>query len=227
MELSKKSELTVGSASYVINTELAGETMQSIRTQVLDSTGSVAFETSQDISALKPIFQNSQEVFTRLEAQHQNVVKELKQGRLGDAPPVAAPTVDASALQHETDALEHAVSLLGGGNFEKATSALRAVLETYPNCSEARELLEVAYKASSGVGLPVDLAEALKRGTEAFAAGRQRDAIDSWKQCLIQEPGNRLLQLLVMLATTWSQERRQHYANEVLAAGSASRFTIV
>ena len=114
------------------------------------------------------------------------------------------------------------MSLLGGGNFEKATSALRAVLETYPNCSEARELLEVAYKASSDTGLPVNLVEALRRGTEAFAAGRQRDAIDSWKQCLIKEPGNRLLQLLVMLATTWSQERRQYYANEVLAAGSTS-----
>ena len=59
-------------------------------------------------------------------------------------------------------------------DFEKATAALRAVLETYPNCSEARELLEVAYKAASGTGLPVDLGEALKRGTEAFAAGRQR-----------------------------------------------------
>ena len=43
MELSKKSELTLGSASYVINTELAGDESQSIRTQVL---GSVAFETS-------------------------------------------------------------------------------------------------------------------------------------------------------------------------------------
>ena len=222
MELSKKSELTVGSASYVINTELAGEALQSIRTQVLDSDGSVAFETSQDISALKPIFQNTQQVFSRLEVQHQNVVKELKQGRLVEAQQAEPPAANSSALQHETDALEHAVSLLGAGNFEKATAALRAVLETYPNCSEACELLEVAYKASSGTQLPVDLAVALKRGTEAFTAGRQRDAIDSWKQCLIQEPGNRLLQLLVMLATTWSQERRQHYANEVLGAGSAS-----
>ena len=221
MELSKKSELTVGSASYVINTELAGEALSSIRTQVLNSDGSVAFETSQDISALKPIFQNTQQVFSRLEVQHQNVVKELKQGRVGEAHQAEPPAADSSALQRETDALEHAVSLLGDGNFEKATAALRAVLETYPNCSEARELLEVAYKASSGTGVPVDLAEALKRGTDAFVAGRQRDAIDSWKQCLIQEPGNRLLQLLVMLATTWSQERRQHYANEVLA-GSAS-----
>ena len=222
MELSKKSELTLGSASYVINTELAGEGSQSIRTQVLGSDGSVAFETSQDISALRPIFQNSQKVFERLEAQHQNVIKELKQGRLDDSQGAKPPAAELGALDRETDALEHAVSLLGGGNFEKATAALRAVLETYPHCSEARELLEVAYKASSGTGLPVDLVEALRRGTEAFAAGRQRDAIDSWKQCLIEEPGNRLLQLLVMLATTWSQERRQHYANEVLAAGSAS-----
>ena len=222
MELSKKSELTLGSASYVINTELAGDESRSIRTQVLGSDGSVAFETSQDISALRPIFQNSQKVFARLEAQHQNVIKELKQGRPGDSQNAEPPAAELSACDRETDALEHAVSLLGGGNFEKATAALRAVLETYPNCSEARELLEVAYKASSGTGVPVDLVEALRLGTEAFAAGRQRDAIDSWKQCLIEEPGNRLLQLLVMLATTWSQERRQYCANEVLAAGGAS-----
>ena len=157
-----------------------------------------------------------------MEAQHQNVVKELKHGRLDKPDEEGPPATGFNALDKETDALEHAVSLLGGGNFEKATSSLRAVLETYPNCSEARELLEVAYKASSGTRLSVDLGEALKRGTEAFASGRQRDAIESWKQCLIEEPGNRLLQLLVMLATTWSQERRQHYANEVLAAGSAS-----
>ena len=179
MELSKKSELTLGSASYVINTELAGEGSQSIRTQVLGSDGSVAFETSQDISALRPIFQNSQKVFERLEAQHQNVIKELKQGRLDDSQGAKPPAAELGALDRETDALEHAVSLLGGGNFEKATAALRAVLETYPHCSEARELLEVAYKASSGTGLPVDLVEALRRGTEAFAAGRQRDGCNS------------------------------------------------
>jgi tetratricopeptide (TPR) repeat protein len=221
MELSKKSELTVGSASYVINTELAGEASQSIRTQVLDSEGSVTFETSQDISELRPIFQNSQQVFARMEAQHQNVVQELKRGRLDDSS-AAAPAAASASPDLESDALEHAVSLLGDGNFEKATAALRAVLDTYPNCSEARELLEVAYKASSGARLPIDLDEALRRGTEAFAGGRQRDAIEAWKQCLIEEPSNRLLQLLVMLATTWSQQRRERYANEVLAAGSDS-----
>ena len=222
MELSKKSELTLGTASYVINTELAGEGSDSIRTQVVGADGAVAFETSQDISALKPIFQNSQEVFTRMETQHQNVIKELKHGRLDDSETPRPPATEFNALDQETDALEHAIALLGSGSFEKATASLRAVLETYPNCSEARELLEVAYKASSGTRLSIDLGEALRRGTEAFAAGRQRDAIEAWKQCLIEEPGNRLLQLLVMLATTWSHERRQHYANEVLAAGSAS-----
>ncbi len=221
MELSKKSELTVGSASYVIHTELTDEASQSIRTQVLASNGSVVFETSLDISALRPIFQNTQEVFARLEAQHQNVVNELKQGRLNDSKTAAATTAIGSP-DLESDALDHAVSLLSAGNFEKATAALRAVLDTYPNCNEARELLEVAYKASSGTRLPIDLDEALRNGTEAFAGGRQRDAIEAWKQCLIEEPSNRLLQLLVMLATTWSQTRREHYANEVLAAGSAS-----
>jgi tetratricopeptide (TPR) repeat protein/outer membrane biosynthesis protein TonB len=107
---------------------------------------------------------------------------------------------------------------MGKRAFDKATAALRAVLETYTNCSEARELLEVAYKASSGPRLTVDIAAALKRGTEAFADGRQRDAIESWKQCLIEEPSNRRVQLLVLIATTWSPVRRQHYAAEVLSA---------
>jgi tetratricopeptide (TPR) repeat protein len=109
---------------------------------------------------------------------------------------------------------------MGKRAFDKATAALRAVLETYPNCSEARELLEVAYKASSGPRLTVDIASALKRGTEAFADGRQRDAIESWKQCLIEEPSNRRVQLLVLIATTWSPVRRQQYAAEVLSPGN-------
>ena len=83
----------------------------------------------------------------------------------------------------------HAVSLFASSNLVKATSALRAVLETYPNCGEARELLEVTYKSQSGARLPVDLSLSLKRGTEAFVGGRQRDAIESWKQCLMEEPG--------------------------------------
>jgi len=217
MELQKKSELSVGRASFVISTELAGDAEPSIETRVIGSDGSVVFQTSQDISALKPIFQNSQKVFARLEAQHHAVVKELEQGRIGAA---ASETAATGNGDRESDALAHAVDLLGNRTFDKAIAALRAVLETYPNCSEARELLEVVYKASSGPRLTIDLGAALKRGTEAFADGRPRDAIESWKQCLIEEPGNRRVQLLVLLATTWSQTRRQQYAAEVLAPGA-------
>jgi tetratricopeptide (TPR) repeat protein len=225
MELHKKSELSVGRASFVISTELAGGASPAIETRVLGTDGSVVFRTSQDISALKPIFQNSQRVFARLEAQHQSVVEELQQGRIGpgtpDAtPPAAAVTVSAEA--READALAHAVDLLGRRSYEKATAAFRAVLETYPNCSEARELLEVSYKASAPARLPVDVELCLRRGSESFAAGRQREAIESWKQCLVDEPDNRRLQLLVLLATTWSPARRQSYADEVLAAASGA-----
>ena len=221
MELQKKSALSLGSAAYVIDTQLAGDASPSIETRVLDDKGSVIFQTAQDISALKPIFQNSQKVFAKLESQHESVMSDLEQGRLtGKA---IAPAAQASgSADKETDALAHAVSLFASSNLAKATSALRAVLETYPNCSEARELLEVTYKSQSGARLPVDLSLSLKRGTEAFVAGRQRDAIESWKQCLMEEPGNRLLQLLVLMATTWSPARRQGYANEVLAPGSPS-----
>ncbi len=223
MELHKKSELSVGRASFVISTALAGDAEPSIETRVIASDGNVVFQTSQDISALKPIFQNSQKIFARLEAQHSAVVKELEQGRIGAGPPETAAS--ASSLtgangDRESDALAHAVGLLGSRSYDKAIAALRAVLETFPNCSEARELLEVAYKASSGPRLAVDISAALKRGTEAFADGRPRDAIESWKQCLIEEPGNRRVQLLVLLATTWSQGRRQQYAAEVLAPGT-------
>jgi tetratricopeptide (TPR) repeat protein len=220
MELQKKSELSVGRASFVISTELAGDAEPSIETRVIGSDGNVVFQTSQDISALKPIFQNSQKVFARLEAQHHAVVKELEQGRIGAAAGETAASGSSGTGgtgDRESDALAHAVDLLGNRTFDKSIAALRAVLETYPNCSEARELLEVAYKASSGPRLTIDLGAALKRGTEAFADGRPRDAIESWKQCLIEEPGNRRVQLLVLLATTWSQVRRQQYAAEVLA----------
>lgn len=217
MELQKKSELTIGRASFVISTELAGDAEPSIETRVIGSDGSVVFQTSQDISALKPIFQNSQKVFTRLEAQHNAVIKELEQGRIGASASQTAASGPSGNGDRESDALAHAVDLLSNRAFEKAIAALRAVLETYANCSEARELLEVAYKASSGPRLTIDLVAALKRGTEAFADGRPRDAIESWKQCLIEEPTNRRVQLLVLLATTWSPVRRQQYAAEVLA----------
>lgn len=220
MELQKKSELSVGRASFVISTGLAGEDEPSIETRVIGSDGAVVFQTSQDISALKPIFQNSQRVFARLEAQHQAVVKELEQGRIGRSAEDPARRAPAGASDRESDALAHAVDLVGKRAFDKAIAALRAVLETYPNCSEARELLEVAYKASSGPRLTIDFEAALKRGTEAFADGRPRDAIESWKQCLIEEPSNRRVQLLVLIATTWSPVRRQQYAAEVLAPGT-------
>src|SRR5262245_31918021 len=213
MELQKKSELSVGRASFVISTGLAGESEPSIETRVIGSDGSLVFQTSQDISALKPIFQNSQKIYARLEAQHHAVVKDLEEGRIG-ASETEAPASGSGTGDRESDALAHAVGLLGSRSFDKAIAALRAVLETFPNCSEARELLEVAYKASSGPRLAVDIVAALKRGTEAFADGKPRDAIESWKQCLIEEPGNRRVQLLVLLATTWSQQRRQQYASE-------------
>jgi tetratricopeptide (TPR) repeat protein len=231
MELQKKSELSVGRASFVISTELAGDAEPSIETRVIGGDGSIVFRTAQDISALKPIFQNSQKVFARLEAQHHAVVKELEQGRIGAAGGTGGSGASikgrndgaggaGEGSDRESDALAHAVDLLGNRTFDKAIAALRAVLETYPNCSEAREILEVAYKASSGPRLTIDLVAALKRGAEAFADGRPRDAIESWKQCLIEEPGNRRVQLLVLLATTWSPTRRQQYASEVLAPGT-------
>ena len=66
MELSKKSELTVGSVSYVIRTELASDASPSIQTRVLGADGAVVFQTSQDVSSLRPLFQHTQQVFTRL-----------------------------------------------------------------------------------------------------------------------------------------------------------------
>ena len=307
MELSKKSELTVGSVSYVIRTELTRDASPSIQTRVLGVDGAVVFQTSQDVSSLRPLFQNTQQVFTRLETQHQDVVKKLQDGHspansdhdaggfkslAGDEtseapsfetdpgfetdpafeteassfepetaepdaptfepdPPTLEP--DAPTFEHEaptfehvlptfepaqppaapprsggdvqgpdaeTRALEECLTLLSGGDFEKATAQLRALLQTYPTCSEARELLEVTYKASSGARLPVDLVIALTSGMEAFAAGRQREAIESWKNCLTEEPSNRRLQLLVLLSTTWSNERREHFANEVLSSST-------
>ena len=82
MELSKKSELTVGSVSYVIKTELASDASPSIQTRVLGADGAVVFQTSQNVSSLRPLFQHTQQVFTRLETQHQSVVKRLQEGRI-------------------------------------------------------------------------------------------------------------------------------------------------
>src|SRR3970040_1179898 len=120
MDLQKKSELSVGRGSFGISTELAGDAEPSIETRVIGSDGGIVFQTSQDISALKPIFQNSQKVFARLEAQHHAVVKELEQGRIG----AAGETSESGSCgiggtggtegtgDRESDALAHAVHLL-------------------------------------------------------------------------------------------------------------------
>ena len=221
MELSKKSELTVGSTSYVIETALKVSPSPSIVTEVSNGDG-VVFDTSQDVSELSPLLEHTQTLYTRVEEQHLRVIKELEQGRMDSSGTAGALATGFSSMDQESDALEHALALLSASDFEKATSSLRAVLETYPTCSEARELLEVAYKCQSGAVPDIDVSEALQQGSDAFADGRQRDAIEAWKRCLTKEPGNRMLQLLVMLATTWSPERRAQYANEVLAAGSLS-----
>ena len=99
----------------------------SIETKVFAGDGKVVFQTSEDISALKPIFQNSQKVFARLEAQHHAVVKELQQGRIPEtgASPPPDPSVSL-ATDGESDALAYAVDLLGKRSFDKAASALRA-----------------------------------------------------------------------------------------------------
>ena len=93
MELSKKSELTVGSVSYVIRTELTRDASPSIQTRVLGVDGAVVFQTSQDVSSLRPLFQNTQQVFTRLETQHQDVVKKLQDGHSPRAPLLGSPIV--------------------------------------------------------------------------------------------------------------------------------------
>lgn len=138
---------------------------------------------------------------------------ELNQG----APAPGAESNEQSSSTAEANALHGAIELLAQGYLEQSTAAFRAVLESYPNCVEAREFLEVAYKASSEDRAPVDVVKALKTGSEAFSEGRQREAIEVWKQCLAEEPANRLLQKLVLLSTTWSKERRNAYAHEVLS----------
>src|SRR3990172_4844355 len=123
MDLQKKSELSVGRGSFVISTELVGDAEPSIETRVVGSDGSVVFQTSQDISALKPIFQNSQKVFARLEAQHHAVVKELEQGRIGAAAGETAASGSSGTGgtgDRESDALAHAVDLLGNRTFDKS-----------------------------------------------------------------------------------------------------------
>ncbi len=221
MNLSRKSELAAGSSEYLVSTELAGDAAPVIETVVRTKKGDEVFRTNQDISELRPIFQNSKEIFTRLDAQHKSVITKLQQGEIG-APPVATlPTSQTNPdFTDEASALDRAVSLLGAKDFPRATSQLRSIVDGHPNCSEARELLDVAYGANSGTSAAQDIGTTLKKGTEAFMKGNQRDAIESWKACLVKEPDNRPLQLLVLLSTTWSADRRNGYAQEILSPAS-------
>ena len=185
MELSKKSELTLGSASYVISTELSGEASPSDR-DARPHRGRRSRPPSRPgyLRAESQSFKTARKCSPGWKRSTKSVVDGAQGGQdhrcVDDATvewcrPVARR--DRASAQRETDALQHAIAQLGTANFEKATAALRAVLETYPNCSEARELLEIAYKASSGARLSIDVDAGAEAGYGSVL-GRQTTRSD-------------------------------------------------
>lgn len=106
------------------------------------------------------------------------------------------------------------------GDADGAMEQLQELLRRDANFTEARELLDVVEGARSGPAVTANPAEGFKAGAEAFAAGRRRRAIELWKVALAAEPSHRAYQLVVLLATTLSDERRKGWTEEILALGS-------
>jgi tetratricopeptide (TPR) repeat protein len=107
---------------------------------------------------------------------------------------------------------------LAASDFEGATDQLVHILDTDPGFNEARELLEIVRAAGSEKTPPVtSIADRLRAGAEAYTKGWKSSATQNWARGLSAEPSNRVFQLLVLLGSTPSEERRRSYVKEILS----------
>ena len=207
MAVGRITQVTVGSDALDVSTKLRTGDTPTIETLVSNQ-GQIVFRTSLPIEDLKPVFAHSEEIQRRVEAQHAAVLGEIKEN--GVRPP----------NQHDSapsdDALERALSHMGNKDFQLAERELRDLLMNDPGYTEARELLEIVL-ASGGQKVPVTgISDRLRAGAEALTRGWTSSAIQNWARGLSAEPSNRIFQLLVLLATTPSAERRSRYLQELL-----------
>jgi tetratricopeptide (TPR) repeat protein len=216
MRLGRESDLEVGNRAFHIVTNLKAGDVPVIETLVVYNNETIHREESE-IKDLRPVFKHGQEIAARVEAQHMSVEERLKNGQLGESKPAAQPRSKASNVE---SLLDHVLTQLAAGDTESAEASLQEILETDPNFTEARELIDVTRKISAGEYSSANPDETFKSGAEAFASGQTREAIEHWKSCLAADSTRRSFQLVLLLATSVSSKRRKAWLQEVLGMGS-------
>lgn len=223
MAVGRTTQVTVGSEALDVSTKLHTGNIPTIETLV-SQRGQIVFRTSLPIEDLNPIFDHDEEVLRRVEAQHASVLDTIRRRlTLGDskqsAPAHAATTNDTGETPQRL--LEKALSHMGNKEFPLAEDVLREVLTRDPSYSEAKELLEIVV-ASAGQKTPpiTSISDRLRAGAEALTRGWKSSAIQNWARGLSADPANRIFQLLVLLTTTPSAERRSRYLQELLGISS-------
>lgn len=213
MQFGHDNELIVGSNTYKVTTDLRAGDVPFIETTVACADETV-FREATEITDLRPLSEYRQEVLQRIASQHQRIFEQMKKGEL------IGPGKEDPMMTSIDDRLTHVVSFLASGDLESAESALQQLLSDDAQLAEARELYDVAERVRSGPKEPDNLVDDFKSAAEVFAAGKRGRAIELWKSCLASEPSKRSYQLVVLLSSTQSADRRKAWTQEILALGS-------
>ncbi len=216
MRLGRESDLEVGNRAYHIVTNLKAGDVPVIETLVLFQNKTMHSEETE-VADLRPVFKHGQAIAERVEAQHLSVEERLKKGQIGGPKPEAQPAPTTSTPE---SLLDQALAQLSAGDTASAEAGLREILDIDPNFTEARELVEITTKIRSGESGSANPDETFKTGAEAFAAGQTREAIEHWKSCLAADSTSRSYQLVLLLSSSVSAQRRKAWLQEVLSMGS-------
>jgi len=216
MGVGRTTQVTVGSDAFSVSTKLRTGDRPIIETLVSNQ-GQVVFRAALSVEDLKPIFAHSEEIARRVEGQHAAVLGDLRAKRMTSREASVAVSTSRTPARLQ---LERALSRLGHRDFQRAEEELRKLLLMEPGYGEAKELLEVVQAAGSQKAPPVtSISHRLRAGAEALTRGWKSSAIQNWARGLSADPSNRIFQLLVLLATTPSSERRSDYLQELFGIG--------
>ncbi len=159
----------------------------------------------------------------RVEVQHSTIIGEIQERGLEPTPQqrVAQPSGDPKPeVPGLGKRLQRALAYLGKKDFALAERELREILDRDSNFIEARELLEIVQASGTEKAPPAaSTSDRLRAGAEALTRGWRSSAIQNWARGLSADPSNRIFQLLVLLTTTPSAERRTNYLQELLSMG--------
>ena len=213
MQFGHDNELIVGNRTYRVTTDLRAGDVPFIETTVTCAEETL-FREATEIRDLRPLSEYRQEVLRRMESQHHKISEQVNNGDF------TTPESESRDMTSIDDRLSHVVSCLASGDLESAETELQQLLSDDTQLAEARELYDVAERLRSGTQTAGNLVDDFKSAAESFAAGKRGRAIELWKGCFASDPSKRSVQLVVLLSSTQSVERRKAWTQEILALGS-------